>query len=421
MNSKIFCLLLPVVSAWAAMALAVKPPTAAKTSPAEARIAAAETKLKSGPPTYAAYNDLAGALCRKGRDTEDPAVYEQAEQAIVHSLQLSPANYEARKLQVTVLLGKHQFVEALQLATELNHKVPDDIAGWAALVDANIALGNYGDAERQAQWVIDLRPGNTLGFERAAALRVLFGDVPGAIEFVDEANRRTSPNDADEHAWLLTQKGALQLASGYDKEAEGMVQQAFQFFPDSQLATGLLARIYTAQGRVSEAVALFEKRYERVKSARNLYEWGESLERNGQKAEAAAIFKRFELQAETESSKPFNANLELVSFDLNRKNDPAAALTMAARMSKSSQDCATLDAYAWALRGNGKYAAAKVQMDRALAVGVREPLYFCHAAQIATKVGDTAAAANYQKEALSFKGGSCPAERGQALLSGVTR
>ena len=102
-------------------------------------------------------------------------------------------------------------------------------------------------------------------------------------------------------------------------------------------------------------------------------------------------------------------------FYLERKHDPAAALALAMRMSAERHDCETLDAYAWALYNNGKTAEAKSQMDRALAVGVRDPSFFCRAAQIAAKAGDAAAAGNYQKELATFKGASCPGTQAQML------
>ena len=387
-----------------------------KLSPVEARISAIEARINA-KPTASAYNELAAALCRKGRDTEDLAVYEQASIAIDKSLQLSKANYEARKLQVTILLGKHEFAQALKLATQLNHEVPDDLAGWASLVEANIFLGNYAAAEPQAQWLLDLRPGNTLGFEKSAVLRELFGDIPGAIEFVDESIRRTSPNDTDQRAFLLTQKARLQLVSGYDKEAAMVVQEALQLFPKSQLATEILARIRFTQGNFSDAAALFESRYRAVKSARNLYDWAEALESNGQKAEAADAFQRFHSQAEAESAKPFNANSQLIFFYLDRKHDAPVALALATKMIAERHDCETLDAYAWALYKNGRYSEAKAQIARALSVGVRDPLYFCRAAQIAAKAGDAVAAGNYQKEFSTFRGATCPGEESLIVTS----
>jgi tetratricopeptide (TPR) repeat protein len=185
---------------------------AGEISPAEQRVEVAQKRVQTDPKSWQAYNDLAFAFWRQGRDTGDPAWFDQAEAALRKSFQLSPGNYDARKLRVAVLLGRGDFKEALRLAAELNHKTPDDIAGWGLLVDANLGLGNKAEAEKDAQWILDLRPGSTLGFVKAAAVRERIGDPEGAIEFLDEARRRTSPNDLDEQAWLLKQKARLAAA-----------------------------------------------------------------------------------------------------------------------------------------------------------------------------------------------------------------
>src|SRR4051794_12010640 len=70
--------------------------TPAHAALADERVAAAERKVKAAPESYQSYNDLAAALCRKGRDTQDIAVYDQASAALARSQKLSPANYEAR-------------------------------------------------------------------------------------------------------------------------------------------------------------------------------------------------------------------------------------------------------------------------------------------------------------------------------------
>jgi tetratricopeptide (TPR) repeat protein len=205
--------------------------------------------LTADPKSWQAYNDVAAALCRAARDKGDVKLYEQADAALGHSFQLSPNNYDAQKLRVTVLLGKHELPQALKLATELNHKVPDDIAGWGLLVDTNMALGNYTEAERAAQWILDLRPGSSLGFTKAAAVREHLGDIEGAAEFLEEANRRTSPNDSDERAWLLTQNARLQLTAGNAKRAEDLLAQALKLFPDSRLAAATLAKVRIAEAK----------------------------------------------------------------------------------------------------------------------------------------------------------------------------
>lgn len=222
-------------------------PAPAQLSLVDRRISAAQKKVESDPKSWLAYNELAFAFCRKGRDSSDSAAYDRAQAALDRSFQFSPGNYDGEKLQVTVWLGKQRFADALKLATELNSKAHDDIGVWGLLVDCNMSLGNYAEAKRDAQWILDLRSGSSLGFEKAAGLRVHFGDPEGAIEFYDEANRRTSANDADQHAWLLTQIANLQLASGNLKQAQDRLAQALKLFPDSQLALSVQAKLRTAE------------------------------------------------------------------------------------------------------------------------------------------------------------------------------
>src|SRR5581483_9277830 len=274
----------------------------ASSSPVEQRIEAARKRLQTAPKSWQSYYDLAAALCRKARDRADVAVYDQAQAALDRCFELSPDNFEARKLQATVWLGKHQFAEALKLATELNNKTHDDLGAWSLLVDANAALGNYAEAERDAQWILDLRPGSSLGFEKAAGLRVLFGDPAGAIEFFNEAERRISQNDADQHAWLLTQSAREELALGKTDEAGKLLAEALKWFPDSQLALEVMAHLRIAEGKYSDAAALFDKRYRATPNAANLYDWAAALEASGQTQQAAAAFAKFETIARAEVS-----------------------------------------------------------------------------------------------------------------------
>ncbi|MBV9296479.1 MAG: tetratricopeptide repeat protein [Acidobacteriaceae bacterium] len=376
-------------------------------SPAQQRIDAAEKRVQANPQSWQAYNDLALALCRKGRDSGDVAFYDEAEKAVQRSLQFSPGNWDARKLEVTVLLGKHEFAQALKQAAELNHQAHDDIGVWGLLVDANVALGNYDEAERDAQWILDLRRGSALGFEKAAGLRELFGDIEGAIEFFRETDLRTSQNDTDQRAWLLTQIARLQLALGNAKVAGELLDQVAKLNPDSQLALATRAKLQMAEGHYAEAVASLRKRCDALPSSGNLYDLADALERNGRKEEALAAFQEFETKARAEMAKAFNSNLDLIYFYADHKNNPAEALALATQEIKIRHDSPTLDAYAWALYRNGKYSEAKTQMDRALAVGIRDPVYFCHAATIASGVNDTASANRFQKELATMDGNTC--------------
>jgi tetratricopeptide (TPR) repeat protein len=195
-------------------------------SPVQHRIELALARVRSQPSNFEAYNELAFAYCRAARDSGDTKLYGQAEAAIDHALKLSPGNREALKLRVTVLNGSRQYAEALKLASDLQKNNHDDIIVWGLLVDANIGLHNLDEAERDAQWILDLRSGSSLGFTKAAELRESFGDPEGAAQFYEEAARRTPQSDLDERAWLTMQNARCQTKLGNAQRAQQLLDEA---------------------------------------------------------------------------------------------------------------------------------------------------------------------------------------------------
>ncbi len=364
---------------------------------------AAEKAVPADAKSSQSYNDQAAALCRQARDLEDVTLYDQAQAAIDLSLKLAPGNFEAGKLQVSVWTGKHEYSKALKLANDLNHKVPDDIAVWGLLVDLYSALGDYTEAERAAQWILDLRRNSSLGFTKAATLRETFGDFTGAIEFYEEANRRTPLSDLSERAWLLTRLARLQMLFGKPARAGELLTAALQLYPNSQLALAETARLRAYEGNDKEAASLYERRYRAVPSTANLYDWAQALAKAGDQERAAALFQEFEKKA--------RENRELLFYYADVANHPAEALTAAEKEMSIRHDWDTLDAHAWALYRNGRFKDAKAELDQALSAGVRDPMYFCHAARIASALGDSAAATNFETESKRLNPRACPAER----------
>ena len=385
--------------------------------PAEKKIAEIQTALKGSPSSPEPHIDLAAEYCRKARDSEDIGYYSKADVEVEMALKLSPANYDAQKLQVTILLGKDEFSAALKLATALNKRIPDDIAVWGLLSEINSALGNYTEALRDAQWVLDLRPGSTLGFTEAARLREAYGDPEGAIEFYEESRRRTSLNDAEERAWLLSQVARLTAQSGDRKRADALFEEALRLNPESQIAIEGLARLREMESNYSEAVSLFEKRYKAIQNARSLYDLAEALELAGRKDEAATTFENFESRAKAETDRPYNANLDLIHFYLNHNSQPAEALAIALRESAIRRDSQTLAALAGALFANSRYEDAKMRMDEALSTGLHNAVYFCQAAHIAAALNDSQHAKSFQKEASSLDPTACQMELSSASIT----
>ncbi|MFO1078908.1 MAG: hypothetical protein U1E73_14390, partial [Planctomycetota bacterium] len=336
-------------------------------SPAERKIALAKEKLARDPKHLAARNDWALALTQRARETSDPAYYVQADEVVAGTLAMKPDDFEAQKVRAWVLLGQHRFAEARELATALNTRVPDDLMVYGMLTDANIELGRYDDAEKSAQWMLDLRPGNIPALTRAAYLRELFGDVEGAIELMQSAVNRMPFQENEDRAWVLTQIGHLEYVRGRHDVAETSLANALALFPEYHYALGALADVRTAQKRFREAADLQQRRYAVAAHPENLFELAESQARAGLKAEAAKSYAAFEAGARAEMLKDDNANRELIAYFAGAGRKPVEALQLAEREMAKRHDVYTREAYAWALFKNGRRADAQREMAAALA------------------------------------------------------
>jgi Flp pilus assembly protein TadD len=358
-------------------------------SPAQSSINRAQAAISKSPSDSHAYVELGMALARRAREISDVSLYAQADEALKQSLLLKPDNFEALKAQTWILLGKHEFSRALELATKLQKQNPDDVTIYGYLTDANVELGDYKAAERAAQWMLDLRPGNIAGLTRAAYLRELFGDPEGATELMQMAYDSTPPSEREDRAWILTQLAHLQIAQGHLSNAESLLKRALALFPDYHYALGNLARVRITQKRWDEATSLLRKRYEQARHAENLFDLAEALELAGRKAEAGKAFAEFEAKSLHESQLADNSNHELARYYADYARKPADALRIAEVELKRRQDVNTLDVYGWALYVNHRYREAEVQMQRVLAVGVHDKRFFDHAAAIAAHNGNT--------------------------------
>jgi tetratricopeptide (TPR) repeat protein len=351
-------------------------------SPAEINIRKAEAEIAKQPEHYPYYNSLAMAYARRARETSDVAFYSKADETLTRSFSIAPDNFEGLKVQTWLLLGRHEFAQAREVAIRLNKQVPDDVTVYGYLADANAELGNYKEAVDAAQWMLNIRPGNVAGLTRAAYLRELHGDFSGAIDLMQNAYDATPYQEMEDRAWLLTQIAHLNLISGDLEKAEKHATGALGLFPNYHYALGTLAQIRVAQKQNDEAVKLQEKRYTAAPHAENLYALGETLALAGRVDEAKKAFTEFEKKSMAESALADNSNHELVAYYLDYANEPAKALAIAEQEQTRRHDAYTLDAYARSLAANGEYLRAQAEMKKALAFGLKDPKVLEHARAI---------------------------------------
>ena len=395
-------------------------------SSAGQRIAAAERQIAADPKRAQSYNDLALAYLRRARETADRQYAANAQTALANGLRLAPGDFQLQKTGVALLLAEGRFPEALDTAKQLNKQVPDDVSVYGYVAAADLALGNYPDAERAAQWMLNMRPNNVPGLLVGAQLRVLFGDAAGALEFLNQAFGETPQTEPEDLAWIANQIAVVALESGETAKAAQALGRAETLFPGDPLTATNLARVRLAEAKPSEAISLLHRELEREQSA-HLSQSASLLllaqaQQSAAEPEATATFARFERSAKAECDQPTNANTALILYEAGlpgqTPRDAAYALRLAERELASRHDVATLDAYAWALYANGRYAAADEALTRALAVGVRNASFEEHAGEIALKLNRSEQAQHHLLSSVEIDPHSPAAEEARRHLGG---
>jgi tetratricopeptide (TPR) repeat protein len=369
-------------------------------TPAQQKIAAAKQQIETDPKKLQAYNALALAYIRRARETADPNYLNDADAAIAEGMKLDATDFQLQKTQVALLLSRHDYAKAREQATALHHRTPDDVMTYGYLAEADMGLGDYPDAETNAQWMMNMRPNNTPALLVGAGLRVLYGDAHGAIDFLNRAFAQTSPIEVEDQAWIANQIASIQIDSGQNDAAEQTLERAEQLFPHYPYTTENLARVRMAQNRASDAAQLWTQAKTVDHNPHVAFELAKSEEAAGQMQEAHSTLAEFEKLASAPDTLTDEATLDLVLMYAENAGTAPDALKLAQQLIQSRRDVWTLDAYAWALYANGNFKDADAAEQEALAVGVQNAQIFDHAGHIAGKMNRSDDAGKYFKLAV---------------------
>ena len=364
-------------------------------TPALQRIAAAKQQIATDPKRVQAYNELALASLRRTRETADPKYLKDTDAALAQGLKLDPEDFQLLKTQVVLLLSRHEFPQARDRATVLHRRTPDDVMTYGYLAEAYVALGDYPEAEINAQWMMNMRPNNTPALLVGANLRVLYGDPHGAIDFLNRAYSQTSPTEVEDLAWIANQIASIQIELGQADVAAHTLEGAEQIFPRYPYTIENLARVRITQHRVSEAVQLWMQAAQIDKDPHILYELARAQEAAGQAQDAHATYAQFESQASAPETATGTSTLDLILMYAGNTASAPNALKIAQQVIAPRHDVWTLDAYAWALYANARYQDADAAVQKAIAVGIQSAQIFDHAGHIAQKLGHATDAARY--------------------------
>ncbi len=298
----------------------------------------------------------------KARESFDPGYYNLAGQCALCLSARTPGSPDAGLLQGHVLHSLHRFRQAETIARELVAKRGLSF-DYGLLGDVLMEQGKLDEAVVAYQAMMDQKPGPE-SYSRAAHMRWLKGDLPGAIELMQMAVANSEP-------WFRVRLALYELQAGNFDEATTLTD-----LPDYPPALLLRGRILLAAGKPAEAIEPLKRAAQATQLPEYLWTLAEAQRAAAQLNEASITEEILKRRGATDDPRTFSLYLA------TRGENVETAVRLAREELDARQDIFTLDALAWALHAAGRDGEARAAMQRALAEGTQDARLALHAAVI---------------------------------------
>jgi lipopolysaccharide biosynthesis regulator YciM len=370
-----------------------------------------QTKVQCASDPTAWLKQLGWLFVVKARVSFDPGFYKLAEQCAQCLTAKKPGCAEALLLRAHVLHSLHKFKEAETVARELV-RMRGVHFDYGVLGDALMEQGKLDDAVAAYQKMMDQKP-SPQAYSRAAHVRWLKGDLPGAIELMSRAAGASSQHDPESAAWSRVHLARYEWQTGVTKKAFELIDEALELQPDYPPALLERGRLLLGLGKTLEAI-------EPLKRAAILnplpeYQWtlSEALRAAVRVEEAQAVEAELKRRGATDDPRTFSLYLA------TRDEDVPAALRLATLEVETRADVFTLDALAWAWMANEDIERAWAFAQRAVAEGTQDARLLLHAGVIASAAGQSEKAAAYLAKVTLMQEMLLPSERKILVTTGV--
>ncbi|MEA3214187.1 MAG: hypothetical protein QOJ19_343 [Acidimicrobiia bacterium] len=363
-------------------------------------IAALDAATRARPDDPHAWQQLGSASLRDAIRTLDPASYERATSALQRARQLAPTDPTNDVLQGTLALSLHHFDQALGFGQAALGRRPDNVEALGVVVDAQVELGRYDEAQATLQRMLDQRP-SLPALSRASYQRELRGDLDGALvamvqaEVAGGGTTAVGPSDtagAFDVATIVSLQGDILWQSGRVDEAARRYDEALRLSPDLPGAVIGLARTEAVAGRTTDAIDRLDRLVRKVPLPAAATLLGDLQAGLGRSADAARNYELVRLTYRLQQASGAAVDLEQALFEADHGGEPQATLGLAASAYSARKTIYAADALAWARHRAGDDAGAIAALSEAGRLGTKDPLLHYHAAAALTAVGQVDAA-----------------------------
>jgi tetratricopeptide (TPR) repeat protein len=362
-----------------------------------------QERIKANPQDAVSYTLLAEQYVRRARETGDASSYQRAEAALRKALQRIPNYGQANVSLASVYYAQHNFRPALELAQNVYEENPGISGALVTIGDAQMALGNYTEAEA-AYKELSEQSATPPVLARLAALEEATGDSQQALELMRRAAGEALQAGGTKEgvAWYVLRVGDLYFNMGQPKEAGRYYEAALRVFDHYHLALAGLGKVRAAQGEYDEAISYYQQAIGIIPQPDYLAALGDLYTLTGQPEQAQRQYSTVEYIGKLAELNQQIYNRQLANFYSDHDLHLQEALDLALTELDSRKDIYGYDAAAWAQYKNGNFQEAQSLMKEAMKFNTRDARLYYHAGMIEHARGNDQAARSLLEEALAI-------------------
>ena len=370
------------------------------------------TALKKNPEDLQQYVNLASVFVAEGRVTGNNNYYGNAAMEMLNKVTESKtANkdilFQALNVKSAIELNMHQFRDALATAKQGVALNNFNAGIFGALVDANVEMGNYDEAVKDCDSMMNIRP-DLRSYSRASYLRQIYGQNDGAIEAMKMAVQAGLPG-SENTEWARTTLGDIYLNLGKLDSASFQYRSSLVYRPDYPYALIGLARVEKAKKNYDAAI-LQTKNAIRILSEvafvallGDLYELkGDATSAKETKADVIRLLSEGQKNEEKTALVKHNVSREMAMANLSAGNldDALKYANTDLEMRPDNIDANELAAWIYYLKGD--YTNARIHAEKMLVTNAKNPTSLYKAGAIFAGAGDTEKGNKLMSEAIAI-------------------
>lgn len=327
---------------------------------------------------------LAKLLFARSRVTGSTSDIDHAERLVKESIsERTQRNYSAFELLASLLMARHEFAAAREVALRADSLDPGNSSHLALLGEIELELGDYQSAGKHFA-AIQYDGRNFTTGARLARWYELTGRIDVAREYLKRAIIKVDRRDdlpREQAAWFYYRLGDLELRVGNVAAAESAFVSGLARNQDDVRILGGLARAALTRGAWREAVDYGERATVTQLDPATLGTISLAYAKLGDSAQAGAYAHAMSVSALKQPGAIHRA-WGLFLLDHGTTHDRADVLRRARKELRDRKDVYGHDLMAWALYRNGQLDEGREEMKLALAQNTQDVMLAEHARAI---------------------------------------